>query len=172
MLNYLLKRKLRYQAGHPNRKRETHTLRTARSIALLFDATQTDFRQEAIQWARRQEHDGKKVYLLGYFDHRQPPDNPGFPFFSKKQRALNGTWNTAALETFVREKPDLMVTLNPNDLLAIAYPSLLAQARMKVGAPTSWPQDYDLMIEIPDKKGLEFFFEQMNVYLDKLHTNK
>ncbi len=172
MLNYLLKRKLRYQAGRPNRKRETHSLRTARSIALLFDATHNDFRQEAIHWARHQEKDGKKVYLLGYFDHRQPPDNPGFPFFSKKQRTLNGAWNTTALDTFAHEQPDLLVTLNPSDLLAIAYAAVLSQARMKVGRPTAWPQDYDLMIEVPEQKGVAFFFEQMNVYLDKLNTQK
>ncbi|MFZ4633060.1 MAG: DUF6913 domain-containing protein [Saprospiraceae bacterium] len=170
MLDYLLKQKLRRLANNPTRKRQTHSLRTARSLALVFDATENQYRQEVLNWAREQEKSGKSIQLLGYFDARQPPEDPGFPFFSKKNRSLNGSWKNTPLDAFADFAPDLLIVLNPKDRLPLIYAAVRSNAAMKVGAPSEWTNDFDLLLETPGHKNLSFFLDQLHFYLEKLHT--
>ena len=170
MLDYLLKKKLRRLANNPTRKRQTHSLRTARSLAIVFDASETQYCQEILNWARGQEKTGRSVQLLGYFDSRKPPEDPGFPFFSRKNRALNVSWKNPALEAFTDIAPDLLIVLNPKDQLPVIYAAVRSNAAMKVGAPSEWTNDFDLLLETPGHKNLSFFLDQLHFYLEKLHT--
>lgn len=170
MLDYLLKQKLRRLANNPTRKRQTHSLRTARSLAIVFDATDNQYRQEVINWSREQQKAGKSVQLLGYVDSRKPPEDPGFPFFSKKNRSLNGSWKNPALDAFADLTPDLLIVLNPKDQLSVMYAAVRSNAAMKVGAPSEYTNDFDLILETPEGKNLSFFLDQLHFYLEKLHT--
>lgn len=81
----LFKKNLRRALATHKRQRKSHTLESARTIGILFDATQEKHKQETLEFARNLEKKGKKVQLLGYLKVKQPPT--GFlplTFYSKR----------------------------------------------------------------------------------------
>jgi hypothetical protein len=164
----LLKKSIRRVLGEQRRARKAHNLDSARSIAVLFDATQSKHKDETLEFVRKIEQKGKKVQLLGYFNTKQAPTDPGFPSFSQKQTDWIGVPKPEALGSLAQEKTDLLLCLNPEDNATLAWVAARAQAAMKIGFVTELPNDLDLALEIPADKGVRFFTEQLHLYLEKI----
>lgn len=169
MRNFFLKRKLTKAVRFSKRKRIAHNLRTAKNIAILFDASEQAYSRHITAWRDSLEKSGKTIQLLGYSAIPQVKENTEIPSCTSKDFSITGRWNNMALDQFVAAKPNLLVVVNPNDLLPITMLAALSNAEMKAGSPTAWSNDYDLMIEVPANKSVEYFLEQLQFYLDKIH---
>jgi hypothetical protein len=168
---YFFLQNLRRLLAKPQRTRRAHTLETARTIGLLFDATTDKTRREVLGYAQILEKKGKKVRLLGYFDTPQPPaPTPDFAFFFKKETAWTGLPRSEKAAQFAQEKLDLLLALNPDDLPPLTWLAAQSAAAMKVGYATEQPHDLDVQVETPPEKGIRHFAEQLELYLGKIRA--
>ena len=164
----LFKKNLRRTLAAQKRVRKSHTLESARTIGILFDATLEKNKQETLEFARNLEKKGKKVQLLGYVKVRQAPTGLSFDFFFQKELDWIGTPKNEKALAFAKEKFDLLICLNPADEAPLAWLSSHSQAAMKTGFITEYPNDFDMILEIPAEKGIRYFTEQLHLYLDKI----
>ncbi len=166
---YFFLRNLRRLLAEHQRSRKVHTLETARTVGLMFDATADKMRKEVLDYARILEKKGKKVQLLGYFDTKQPPmPTPDFAFFFKKETNWMGQPKSEKATQFVKEKFDLLLALNPQDLPALTWLTAQSSASMKIGFASEQPHDLDVQLETPPEKGIRYFAEQLELYLGKI----
>ncbi len=170
---FLLRRSLRQTLTAQNRKRKAHTLESARTIGILFDATEEKDRKDVLGLVRSLE-DGqkKKVRLLGFVNSKQPLDQTQFPQFTQKDVRWNGKLDSMAVVNFVAEKFDLLLCLDKDHTLPIAWVAAASRAAMKIGTTTPPPHDFDMVLETPADKGVRFFIDQLNLYLGKIVPSK
>lgn len=164
----LFKKSLRRELATHKRQRKSHTLESARTIGIIFDATQEKHKQETLEFARNLEKKGKKVQLLAYVKTKVAPTGLDFDFFFQKELDWIGTPKSEKALAMVKEKPDLLLCLNPADEAPLAWVAAHAQAAMKIGFPSDYPNDFDMILEIPAEKGIRYFTEQLHLYLDKI----
>jgi hypothetical protein len=154
------------------RHRKIHTLDSARSIGVLFDASSEATQKEVAEFVKNLEKDGKKVRLLGFFNAKQTLSTPTFDSFNLKETAWPGKPKSEKAATFTAEKFDLLLSFNPDDLPALTCVAAASQAAMKIGLATPERNDFDIQLETPDGKGMRFFTEQLRIYLDKIVLTK
>lgn len=164
----LFKKSLRRTLTAHKRHRKSHTLESARTIGILFDATEGKHKEETLELVRNLEKKGKKVAILGYVKAKQPPGGLHFDFFIQKELKWIGTPKSEKALSFIKQKPDLLLCLNPADEAPLAWLAAHSQAAMKIGFPTEYANDFDMILEIPAEKGIRYFTEQLHQYLDKI----
>lgn len=150
------------------RRRQTHTLQSARTIGILFDAGNPAYRQEVLSIAESLRKQGKNLDMLGFFNLKQLPENLAFEAFSLKECAWNKAPKTPLAQTFATQAFDLLLYLNPDNQLPLQWIAIQSSAAMKIGTPAPEPNDLDMQLEIPADKGPVYFLEQLNHYLEKL----
>lgn len=166
--NAIARKKLRRSVAEKSRRRRIHTLNSARSIGLLFDANQERNCRELLDFAKNLEKKGKKVSLLGFISDAKTAGEPAFPFFTAKDMQWDGTPKSEKALEFSRQSFDLLLSFNPAELLPLALTAVQSPAGMKIGFVTELPNDFDMLLEVPADKGLRFFVEQLDLYLDKI----
>lgn len=168
----LFKKAIQALATANRRTRRTHTLASARSIGVLFDATNDKVRREMADFVKKLEKDGKKVNLLGFFNSKQAPTDTSFDVFFLKEINWKGQPKSVKSDSFSAEKFDLLLSYNPDACPALDWVAVASQAAMKIGLATRQPNDFDIQLETPEEKGLSFFTEQLHLYLDKIVLTK
>jgi hypothetical protein len=164
----LFKKYLRRSLATHKRQRKSHTLESARTVAIVFDATNEKHKEETLEFVRNLEKKGKKVHILGYVKVKQAPTGLPFDFFFQKELDWFERPKSEKALAFVKEKTDLLICLNPDDQAPLAWLAAHSQAAMKIGFITEYPNDFDMILEIPAEKGIRYFTEQLHVYLDKI----
>ena len=165
----LFRKSLRRALSEQKRRRNTYTLKNARTVGILFDATQEKNRREVLDFVQTLQKEGKKVRLLGFFDlKKQPEEKYDFDFFTLKETSWIQEPKHEKALAFAQEKFDLLLSLNPDNRLPLQWLAVRSGAAMKVGMSTIFPHDFDFIVETPANKGIRFFVEQMKFYLDKL----
>ena len=167
------RRLLRQTLAAQKRQRKTHTLDSAHSIAILFDATHETDRKNVLDFTTKlKEEQRKKVRLLGFVDAKHPLGQTIFPQFTQKELRWNGKPFGKATEDFLDEKYDLLLCLNKTEVPSLHWLACAAQAHMKIGTATTASHDFDLMLETPAEKGVPFFVDQLHLYLEKIVPTK
>lgn len=166
------RKSLRKTLAMQKRRRRSHNLVSAKTIGILFDATAEKNRREIMEYAHSLEEKGKKVRLFGYFSTNQPPEGHPFGFFHKKEINWFGIPNSEKAIAFAEEKPDLLIYLNREACKPLEWLAAASQASMKIGFATDDPNDFDLLLETPEDKGIGYFIEQLHLYLDKIVLTK
>lgn len=164
----LFKKALRDLLASQKRTRQVHTLDSARSIGVLFDATAETARRESLEFVHSLEKAGKKVSSLGFFNVKQAPENPPFDSFFAKETSWIGQPKSEKAAAFVNQKFDLLLTLNPDNLPPLEWLAANSQSAFKIGFATSRPNDFDIQLETPEGKGIRYFTEQLALYLGKI----
>ena len=164
----LLQRSMRKALATQKRRRKTNTLESAQTIGILFDATEEKDRKEVLHFAHVLEEQGKKVRLLGFVDMRKPLGQTLFPQFTQREFRWTGQPCSEAIRLFADERFDLMLCLNARQVLHLERVAVVSQAAMKVGTYTENPNDLDMLLETPAEKGVQFFVDQLDLYLHKI----
>jgi hypothetical protein len=165
-------RALRNYLTGSNRKRTVHTLDSAQSVGLLFDATEEPKRHEAVECAKNLEKSGKRVRLLGFFNQKQPASTTQFDGFTLGEVSWNWTPKSDKALAFAQQTFDLLLCFNPSECAPMEWVAAHSKASMKTGVATERPNDFDLQLEIPTGKGLPYFIEQLQVYTKKIVPSK
>lgn len=164
----LFKNALRKLLATQKRKRQVHTLDSARTVGVLFDATSETARKESLDFVHSLEKQGKKVSALGFFNLKQAPGNQAFDSFFAKETTWLGQPKSEKAADFSKQKFDLLLTLNPDELSPLEWLAAQSQSAFKIGFATSRPNDFDIQLETPEGKGIRYFTEQLALYLGKI----
>lgn len=166
---FLFNKALRNLLNTQKRARRPHTLESARSIGVLFDATSETARNESLEFAKKLEKQGKKVSTLGFFNLKPAPENGLFDSFGAKEvSSWNGQPTSPKADAFAKQTFDVLLTLNPDELPALEWVAAQSQAAFKIGFATGRPNDFDIQLETPEGKGVRYFTEQLGHYLGKI----
>ncbi len=166
------KKALRELLASQKRKRQVYTLDSARSIGILFDASTETIRKEVADFVKRLEKNGKKVRLLGFYNSKTLPEAHTFDAFTLKETTWKGLPKSEKATAFSTEKFDLLLSFNPDDTPQLEWLAAATPAAMKIGLATEHQNDFDIQLETPEGKGVHFFAEQLDIYLDKIVLTK
>ncbi len=162
----LFLKSLRHIVADQTRRRVFHTFDTARTIGLLFDATDERLRREVLDFAEACRKKGQQVRLLGFWNVPQATET-GFDSFTVKELSFSGQPKSDKALTFGRTALDLLVCFNFSQHRALEWLAASSPAAMKIGSATEQPNDYDIQLEIPAEKRVAYFIEQLRHYLHK-----
>ncbi len=159
-LNNRLPRKPRPLAGRGINLNKAH------SVGIYFDATRVDDRQTVLQFAQRLREQGKRVQMLGFFQHAVAETEFSFNAFSTKDVDWAGRPKGLQVDAFLSDATDLFIALTPQssrplEFIARLYPSVLS-----VGPVARNAHCFDLMLDFPTNTKVKEVIEQIERILN------
>jgi hypothetical protein len=161
--------------------RKITTIESAKTIGILFDATDKINRETIVEYANQLARNGKKVRLLGFMnfsDKKMPVEDLPFVHFNQKNINWWGKPTSEKADVFCKEKFDLLLCLFSGENRPLEWLTARASARMKAGGALKYYQNLDITIELNESKNnaselirqLEFYFKRLVVASEKSLT--
>ena len=120
---------------------------------------------------------GIKYSVFGYFDGKIIPENflyiKGIDFITQQDLNFLFIPRGEIVDKFINEPFDMLINCNIDRYFPIEYMSQLSLAKCKVGIMQKGSENcYDVMIDVTKKKTLEYFLENLELYLSNLRNPK
>ena len=170
--NYYLNKRLKLERFDRN----AMDFEQAKSIGILFDATENNSRQEVIKYAELLSKNGKKVKLLGFINNKLQEANFSFNSFTKQNLSWSMIPQGIAIEEFIKKDFDVLINLYlPNRQgnlgnLPIEYISTFSKAHLRVGPFSENHESYDLIIDTPQGADLQHLIKQVDFFLNRINS--
>lgn len=162
-----LRQKLKQGAAQT---RQIVSFESAATVGLLFDATELNDREVALDYARNLKKRGKKVKLLGFFDNKLDNPNFTFPHFNRKNIDWAQRPTGKEVEEFIQRPLDIFINLATKTSSYTEYIAALTNAPLRVGPCTDQTFCYELMIDLAGPKTLEAFIKEIEKILKITNT--
>ncbi len=163
--SYILKNKLK----KTSRIKQTHSLSTACTIDILFDASKTNDYKIIKLFVDRLIRNNKKVRAMGYVNAKVIPQQMylinNFDFFCRKDKNLLNIPKSEIIHDFIKTKSDILIDLSLSELFCLNYIASLKNSTFKIGRFTNASSYMDMMIDIKENKTVEFLIDQITHYL-------
>lgn len=149
-------RVLQSQQRNHSRLPSFNTLNEAKSIGIIYNATEYISFELIKNLVKEISHGPKKITVLGYVDSKKLIDNylyrKGFDFFSKND--LNWYFKPVSqvVDLFIKEPFDLLINLSLDDHFPIRYITSVSSATFKAGRFSPHDNCLDLMIDIEKER--------------------
>lgn len=159
-------RMLRKQLSESSPTRKSVSLKEADYIGILFNATLLEDRKVVEAYQQQLKNANKKVLLLGFLNEKENQSNFTFGHFNNQDLNWIGKNKSELVESFVREKFDLLICLNEDQCLFDI--AMRSSASLRIGSSAAKEECFDLMIDkghtstIEFIKHIEFFLNKMN----------
>ncbi len=115
-----------------------------------------------------------KYLVLGYFDGKKIPDNflywKGIEFITQKDLNFFLIPNSPTADKFISEPFDMLINCSTEKYFPVEYIAQLSQAKCKVGVMHGEDSCYDLMIDIKKRPTVEYFMENLKIYLSNIRN--
>lgn len=151
------------------RKRKVHNLDTAKSIGILFDASELKHFNLVQKLYNSLKYPGNDIRVLGYSKHNELLNQylfkKDFVFFQKKNLNWYGRPVHEEVERFINRPLDLLIDLSLSDEYHFLFVVALSLAQFKVGHFTLGHNYYDMMINVTKKPQVDYLIEQAGHYL-------
>ena len=135
----------------------------AKSIGILFDATNVDARSVVDDYMEDLKKQGKKVELLGYLDDKIRHNDLAFKHYNKRDLNLFFQPNSPIVQKFYNTPFDILICLCTGKVLPLEYVAAMSKANLRVGR---YYDDrtycYDLMIDSENGNDLGKFLKQID----------
>ena len=167
---------LRKKMGRMNRTRFKGNINNAKTIGLVWDATNPDDFSTLSLFHQKMTEKNIDVKILGYFPGKYLPDKlTAIRYLTcLKKEDINITYRPYSREanTFINTPFDILIDINFKDLFPLRYISYLSAAGFKVGIFDSASDNspYDLMIEFTKSADINTFLTQVVYYLEIINT--
>jgi hypothetical protein len=168
------KKMLPYRAKKITRVRAFSNFESARSIGILFDATQTENYTTARFLAKYLQENKIKFRGMGY---ARPYDMEelvisytGLSFFTEKEFSFSGIPVSPPVVDFCNSDFDMMIDLHVKPNYYLDALNAFSVAKMKLGLKNKDNGYYDFMIELTEPINSEAFVEQLKHYLSIIKT--
>jgi hypothetical protein len=172
ILHWLYQRHLQKRLRQLKRRMNSVNVENAKTVGILFDATNPETRQAIISYAKLWKKKGKKVLLLGFFNAKTGNEELPFPSFNRKGLDWMKRPKNQACDEFLKAPLDLLILPCQHPLQPLTYITALHPAPLKVGTAHPLSSPYlDLMVDTGENQSLDFLLKQINVYL-KLINNE
>ena len=166
---------LRLKAAKMQRQKKLYDFASAKYVGVLCspqDVFTTAYLKEFLHSLSRK---GIKYSVYGYFDGETIPENflylKDIDFITKQDLNFLFIPKEPVMQKFVNEPFDMLINCNLNDYFPVEYMSKLSMAKFKVGIRREeGEQPYDLMIDISKNPTIEYFIENLEIYLSNLRN--
>lgn len=127
-------------------------LQEARTIGILYDASEQEAYRQVISLAKKLNDEGKKVWTMGFYRQKHRPSHLMERLQDSFCHRADFGWNlklkSTVLNVFVNKGFDILVDLSSSDLFLMKFLAAYSHASYKIGKYHSDMVDlYDLMIE-------------------------
>ncbi len=171
LANYLFNRELR------NHVRKPHTVafEDAKSIGIIYDATENDDYELVKNYVKELRDQKKDVLALGFVNQEELPNmrfsKLGLDFFTRKNLNWYFKPSHPMVSKFIDGDFDIMIFLNVENLTPLKYVAAATKAHFKIGKYDGKNSRYcDCMIKTEDHIPLNQFILLVNQYL-KIFSN-
>ena len=156
-------------------KRETsvQNFDTARSAVIVFDADVKNGFHVVKEFRKFLLEKEISCTVYGYMDQKEIPKDMLFwkDYHIITKRDLNWYQMPVGEEAalYRLEDPDMLFDFSFNPGIELQFLVQMSPARFKIGSYTGEKNDYDLMINLPEKKDLSYLSEQIKHYVSMLN---
>jgi hypothetical protein len=151
-------------------------INSARSMGLVWDATNPDDFTTLSQFYQKMAEKNIDVKIMGYFPGKNLPDKlTAIRYLTcLKKEDINITYRPVTVEanTFINTQFDILIDINFNNIFPLKYISYLSDAGFKVGIFDNGNENpvYDLMIEFKKFTDINTYLTQVIFYLEMINT--
>lgn len=169
------KRILKRKKKNVRRSVQVHNFDTARSAVILFPADNPEDFPAIKAFRKFLEESGVKCKAYGYVPDKEIPQEmlfwKSYSFITRKD--LNWYYKPSgeSVDSFYAQDPDILFDLTRDVPLELQYLVQLSNARFKIGIFTEAENDYDLMINLTEKKDMEYLTAQIKHYVSMLNQS-
>jgi hypothetical protein len=158
------------------RRKQFHTFESARTVGILFDATDQQNYEAARNFAKFLTERKIRLYGLGYADTKEVSTfysyYTGFNFYTKKDINWKGIPSNHNVNDFINEPLDILIDLSLAENFSLAYIQALSKASFKIGMFGKNDKRYDFMIDIKSNPTAEFLADQVRHFLHMFQPKK
>jgi hypothetical protein len=175
-MKFLIKRIAEYQikklCALP-RNKQFVKLNNAKTIGILFDATDNNTFEIVKRFIEKLKVDTKNVHAIGYVDEKLRPNysyiKTDIDLFNKKELKNFYQPQSPYIKTFIEDEKDLLIDINFNQKLPLQFIAASSKAKCKVGMhfPENEPI-HDILIATTSQQGLGFYLQQVVKYLETI----
>ena len=142
----------------------------AKSIGILFDATDPEPRDRVLKYINQLKNKNKNVKTLGFFNNKQEDTNFTFKYFNVKNIDWAYRPNGDEVLEFIKQPFEILINLDSNTKIHTEYIAALSKASMRIGPYTENTYCYDLMIDTGNTD-LNHFIQEIERVLLKTNTS-
>lgn len=164
--NYFLQKEL----SQHEIKHQSVDFDSAKSIGILFNATEMTNRQTILDFAKNLKNQGKKVKLLGFLAGKTKNENFVFDHFNKTDLDWALRPKNDRVNDFIKNPFDILMNLSNQSHPTLEYITAFSHAKFRVGPFTEKLFCYELMIEATKNNDLQSFLDQVSFFLMKMKT--
>lgn len=165
---YFFKRELKAN----NRNREVHSLHTAQSVGVLYDATQKEDMLRVSQFVNDLFKNRAEVKALGFVNLKELTHDHmpmlQFDFFFLKDLNWYYKPQNYIIKNFVEKEYDILINLCDSSCIPIKYLAGSSKAKFKVGKFEEGLDIYDMMI-VDKANSLDGFIKEITHYLSLIN---
>jgi hypothetical protein len=136
-------------------------------ISILFNASSLHDREIVLEFAKKLSQQGKKIQLLGFFDHPVLASDFHFPSFTEKDFNILLKPLNPEITQFIQRSTQLLIHADTQPAL---YPTAIAasiKTALRAGPYSDQADCYELMVDVNNNKDLSFFLSQVRLLLEK-----
>lgn len=152
-----------------------HNYSTAKSAAVIFDASKHEYTVTVRKFIKELETKGLKVEAIGFEDAKEISDfnqaHPLINYVSNQQLNWYLKPNAPEALAFLEKSFDILIDLSLEPQFSLQFLVALSKAQFKVGCVkmAKKPDEpiknyYDFMLQLNERKELSFFLKQLEHY--------
>ncbi|MEJ6734880.1 MAG: hypothetical protein QNK67_04530 [Flavobacteriales bacterium] len=168
--DYFFKRDLKFN----DRKRIVHNFQSAKSIGVLYDATDLKDMLMVSEFVNELFHSKKEIKALGFVNKNELSHNHipmlQFDFFFLKDLNWFYKPQNYVINNFLEKDYDILINLCTQNCVPVKYLAGSSRAKFKVGKLEDNTSVYDMMIDVK-QNSLETLIKEVKHYLNLINTN-
>jgi len=142
----------------------------ARQLSILFNASELKEREFVLRFAEKLTQNGKKVSLLGFFDHAVESSDFVFPSFTEADFDWMLRPKSEPVNTFLQQPSDLLIHANTRPGMYELFVVASAKAKVRVGPYAEHTECYELMADTSGNTDIAYYLKQVEFLLQKTNT--
>lgn len=172
--NLILKQKL---AAQSKRKLHAFNMKSAKSVLILYEASQAETEQKVRNFSRYFKEEGLKVDSIGFYKKKgkkdQTPANElSYYYFDQTKSNWLGIPTDLSLKKIIMKEHHLLIDLNFEQRFCLKYLALLSRAHFKVGRAEGYQEKSSDLSIVTEDDSLDYLIDQIKVYLNMINTRK
>ena len=150
-----------------NKGQAPRNIEEAKSIGILFDATDVDYRKKTLAYADNLRKQGKKVNTLGFIATVDKEATFSFDFFTLRQIDWAQRPKGESISHWLEHDFEVLICLFPQSAKFTEYLALHTRAGLKIGPVANNASCYDLMLDMSPKSTPQQIIQQYEQILAK-----
>lgn len=155
----------------PVRNVKVCSLENVKTAGILFAINDQNNLEKIRKILKKMQKREIKTYALGYIPVKKPDDfylsQKGFNFFSDNDLNFFLMPKSETTQEFVNTEFDILIDIFSEQYLPNSFIINLSKAHFKIGGICE-SKPFDLMIDVDKQTEVEYYFDQVLYYLEKL----